>query len=297
MAEAKQTNHPAFRCHHAIATKISLLSFMAFPLGIPFFASVAHAHSPESALCSSATQQAERSLHIPEGFLSAISRVESGKPDPDGTTPAWPWTINAAGVGHYYTSKAEAIAAVNQFHEQGVVSIDVGCMQVNLHQHPEAFANLEMAFDPLRNALYAGTLLQFLYNKTGSWPHAAAAYHSQTPGIGTPYQWKVLEAWATPQDGSQSSEHSLFAHAPSPHTVIPQVRHEPILVADPTNPDGTAHEGAPHIFHPFEGSRHFTDPAPSRRMSNNVRGRSLASYRATPIARANVLNGTAPSLY
>lgn len=294
MTEAKQTPPPSC-CLHPVKTIFSLV--MAFGSGLLLLTQTAQAHSPESELCISATQQVERGLHIPEGFLSAMSRVESGKIEPDGTTNAWPWTVNAAGIGYHYTSKAEAIAAVGLFQQRGIVSIDVGCMQVNLQQHPNAFANLEMAFDPFRNAQYAGNFLLQLYNKTGSWPHAAAAYHSQTPGIGTPYQWKVLEAWATPQDGSQPTEHSPFSHTAPPHTVIPQVRHAPILVADPDNSGSpTQHEGPARIFHPFEGSRHFTEPTPARRMSSNTRGRSLASYRASPIARANALNGTTPTL-
>lgn len=277
------------------------LCFCFFSLALSLVAvPTAFAHSPESDLCISATQQVERGQHIPEGFLSAMSRVESGKIDTDGSILAWPWTVNAAGIGHHYASKTEAIEAVGLFRQQGIVSIDVGCMQVNLQQHPDAFANLEMAFDPVRNAYYAGQFLLQLYTKTGSWPHAAAAYHSQTPGIGTPYQWKVLEAWATPQDGRQDAS-GLNAHAPfgqtsQLHTVIPQVRHPPILVASPSNPDGTTPSGSPHIFHPFEGGRHFTEPTPTRRMNSNVRGRSLASYRASPIARANALNSIAPTL-
>ena len=42
---------------------------------------------------------------------------------------------------------------------QGVRSIDIGCMQVNLMHHPNAFATLDAAFDPLANALYAARFL------------------------------------------------------------------------------------------------------------------------------------------
>ena len=71
---------------------------------------------------------------------------------------------------------------------QGVRSIDVGCMQVNLMHHPNAFASLDAAFDPTANALYAARFLNTLYGISGSWVQATAAYHSQTPAIGADYQ-------------------------------------------------------------------------------------------------------------
>ena len=71
---------------------------------------------------------------------------------------------------------------------QGMRSIDVGCMQVNLMHHPNAFASLDAAFDPVANALYAARFLNTLYGISGSWVKATAAYHSQTPAIGADYQ-------------------------------------------------------------------------------------------------------------
>ena len=152
-----------------------------------------------SQLCRAATSSVEQASRIPDQLLSAISKVESGRADPQtGTVQAWPWTINAEGVGHYYESKAEAIAAAQAFQAQGIRSIDVGCLQVNLSYHPTAFATLDQAFDPLSNATYAAGFLQQLFQQQGSWPHAAAAYHSLNPGPGADYQRRVLETWAQP---------------------------------------------------------------------------------------------------
>lgn len=250
----------------------------------------AEARSYEADLCTRATEQVERAMRIPDGFLSAMSRVESGRMGSDGVVAAWPWTVTAAGVGHYYQTREEAVAAVETFRQQGTYSLDVGCMQVNLQQHPNAFPSVEQAFDPVHNAQYAGEFLLQLHEKTGSWPRAAAAYHSQTPGIGTPYQWKVLEAWAVPQDGrdTQASPHKV-AHGgqPSPFLPVVAVRSRPILLP---NEDGQPTEtGAPapsRIFHPFMGNQHFVEPAPRRPASAGLRGRSLASYRAAPVAMA-----------
>ncbi|MGI4975869.1 MAG: transglycosylase SLT domain-containing protein [Janthinobacterium lividum] len=155
--------------------------------------------SSPSQLCRAATSGVEQVSRIPDQLLSAISKVESGRVDPQtGTVQAWPWTINAEGVGHYYESKADAIAAAQAFQAQGIRSIDVGCLQVNLSYHPNAFASLDQAFDPQSNAAYAASFLQTLFQQQGSWPHAAAAYHSLNPGPGADYQRRVLETWAQP---------------------------------------------------------------------------------------------------
>lgn len=151
-----------------------------------------------SALCRSAITAAERSTGVPERLMQSIGAVESGRRNADGTVSAWPWTINAEGVGSYFATKAEAMAAVNALRARGVRSVDVGCMQVNLMYHAEAFSSLEEAFDPGANARYAGRFLQTLLAKTGSWPGATAGYHSLTPDIGADYARKVLAIWAKP---------------------------------------------------------------------------------------------------
>lgn len=171
----------------------------------------------DGALCRSATEEAERGSGVPNQLLTAISRVETGQPDPNtGRREAWPWSINVEGTGHVYGSKAEAIAAVRQFQSGGARSIDVGCMQVNLLQHPDAFPSLEAAFDPGVNARYGARFLTDLFGQTGSWPHAVAAYHSQTPGIGESYQWQVLQTWAD-GDGPVARPHAGHPAAASPY--------------------------------------------------------------------------------
>lgn len=151
-----------------------------------------------SALCRGAITAAERSGGIPDRLMQAIGAIESGRRDENGVVSAWPWTINAQGVGSYFNTKAEAIAAVLSLRARGVRSIDVGCMQVNLMHHGDAFTSLDEAFDPPANARYAARFLTRLLGQTGSWPAATAGYHSLTPGIGTEYARKVLAVWARP---------------------------------------------------------------------------------------------------
>ena len=54
------------------------------------------------------------------------------------------------------------MAAVRAMQANGVRSIDVGCGQINLMYHPDAFPNLELAFDPQANAAYAARFLKAL---------------------------------------------------------------------------------------------------------------------------------------
>ncbi|GBQ34614.1 transglycosylase SLT domain-containing protein [Gluconacetobacter azotocaptans] len=269
---------------------LALVAAILFP-HVP----AAAGRTPEAALCLAATAQAERALRIPDGFLAAMSRVESGKLEPDGVISAWPWTVNAAGAGYHYATREEAMAAVRMFRQEGITSIDVGCMQVNLQQHPDAFPSLEQAFDPVRNALYAGTFLLQMHDKTGSWPRAAAAYHSQTPGLGPSYQWKVLEEWAVPQDGrgarpfprkggqtAPSAVAQIFPHPVAPLTA----RHTPVMVAAAPGEDGKPAAGPARVFHPYEGDRHFAEAPTHKAVTSGVRGRTLASYRSAPVALA-----------
>jgi hypothetical protein len=138
----------------------------------------------------------ERLQQIPTQWLMAISSIESGRYH-NGLkmTLPWPWTANVEGKGYYFDSKAEAVAAVSKFLKQGYRSIDVGCMQINLRHHPNAFRTLEQAFDPGSNVAYGAKFLRSNYDSTRSWMTATAHYHSQTPSRGSDYYRKVYERW------------------------------------------------------------------------------------------------------
>lgn len=148
------------------------------------------------ALCNQAILAAEREHAVPAALLQAIAKVESGRADPrTGMVTPWPWTINAEGQGRWFATRQEAILAAQALQARGVRSFDVGCLQVNLHHHPLAFASLDEAFDPRANARYAGRFLTGLFQQRKSWDLAAAGYHSSTPDIGEAYRLKVMAAW------------------------------------------------------------------------------------------------------
>ena len=160
----------------------------------------------DAAVCNAFIAAAEKSSGVPPGLLGAIALVESGRADARGRVSPWPWTIDVAGAGHFFETKEAAIAAVNDARAAGVQSIDVGCMQINLVQHPSAFASLEQAFDPQANVGYAASFLSRLFAQSGSWPEAATSYHSQTPAVAAPYRDRVLAAWhGAPREGAVSA--------------------------------------------------------------------------------------------
>lgn len=152
---------------------------------------------PDSDACVSSVADVQRHAQSPDGLLNAIATIESGRPD-RATRQAvpWPWTIDVYGMGYFYQTKAQAIGAVQALQAAGVRSIDVGCMQMNLMYHPDAFKSLDEAFDPRTNVVQGARFLTALYHQSGSWPKAVAAYHSQTADIGASYEKRVVALWS-----------------------------------------------------------------------------------------------------
>ena len=119
-------------------------------------------------LCRQAIAAAERAHGIPAHLLAAIARVESGRRDQaSGRFNPWPWTTNVDGVGAFYETKAQAVAASVSIRPKVVRSIDVGCMQISLTYHPDAFSSMDQAFDPASNAEYGARFLSQLFEKDG----------------------------------------------------------------------------------------------------------------------------------
>ena len=208
----------------------------------------AHAALPAPdpfALCRTAIRAASLAAGLPPGLLAAVAEVESGRPDPrdpgldhselSGATRGlvlraagrnllglavlrpppprwrpWPWTIDADGVGQFFATEAEAIAAVAALQRAGVHSIDVGCLQVNLAAHPHAFRSLRAAFDPATNARYAAAFLNRLFARAHDWPAAVAAYHSLTPALGRPYRQSVFARWRARPPGAAPRAYADF---------------------------------------------------------------------------------------
>ena len=198
------------------------------------------------------------------------------------------------GQGHFYASKAEAVAAARQFLASGVQSIDVGCLQINLFYHPAAFASLDQAFDPQANADFAARMLLGLFQQTGSWPRAAAAYHSMTPALGQLYERKVLDAWAAPDPrlpyraADASSDGTIGAQAlPAAERVATSAVARPRLALTATEPIAAA---PPPVAARARGMELPVSPGAMRATSPGANpvsnARTLALYRAFPVRLA-----------
>lgn len=211
-----------------------ILPIIGFVIGVGMLAPAVHAATTSdpliegAKLCTHLLPQYEKQYGIPKHLLSAIATTESGRYH-DGLKISipWPWTVNAEGKGYYFGSKQEAVAAVKKLQRQGVASIDIGCMQVNLHHHAQAFSSLEEAFDPGKNIAYAAGFLNTLYQEEKSWKRAAANYHSKTPDRGSQYIGRVYNSW------SQLVEKLKLAQLKMPDSAVAEMKRMKPLASEP----------------------------------------------------------------
>jgi hypothetical protein len=222
-------------------------------------------------VCRQAISAAERSHGIPSHLLAAIARVESGRRDAaSGSFNPWPWTINMDGQGSFYDNKAQAVVAAVAMRPHVARSIDVGCMQISLTMHPDAFPDMVQAFDPASNADYGARFLVQLYGKTNSWPRAVEMYHSATLDIGQDYGRKVYAVLPEEQKMAEVSQ-------PLPLTGgltggWAQGVNRSLLTLPLRSP-------APHVIPLAPGLGALG-------MGGAPPGRSLASYRSMPVRLA-----------
>ncbi len=199
---------------------------------------------PPEAQCIAAILDAERTAGVADHLLLAMGFTESGRRTDEGLVTAWPWTVNTEGRSSYFPTKDAAIAFVRAAQERGVRSIDVGCLQINLKWHPDAFPDLATAFDPVANARYAAGFLSALRRDHGSLDTAIGRYHSAQSERGDAYRQRVtgnlrwvagalgyletlaagprhaapagvVAAWTPAERGHLAFLSSLFANAPA----------------------------------------------------------------------------------
>ena len=145
-----------------------------------------------AALCLGAAKRAEQLTDMPEGVVAAIMLAETGRWSKERKRSyPWPWTVTSGSDAWFADSRAEAALIVRRLQAEGRRNIDVGCMQINLHWHPDAFRTIEEALDPVRNIAYGAAFLRELFDERGSWSRAVAAYHSRDPERGEAYLARV----------------------------------------------------------------------------------------------------------
>lgn len=175
------------------------LMFLLFLLMLiqPVEASEYPKFADDTEVCTVAAQQFEKKYQIKKHLLSTITNVESGRWNQERQrNTAWPWTVNAQGKGRFFETKQQAVNEVKKLQAAGVKSIDVGCMQINLAYHPDAFEDLEEAFNPYKNVEYGAKFLKKLYAQKGNdWNKAATAYHSSLPKKARRYAQKLSKVY------------------------------------------------------------------------------------------------------
>lgn len=175
-------------------------------------------------LCLRAAEDAAERSGVPHDVLMAVAVVESGR---DGRP--WPWTVNLGGEGHWLATADAAESLVDEALTEGLTNIDLGCFQLNYRWHAQAFTSISDMLDPDRNAAYAAEYLAQQYARTGTWPAAAAAYHSATPEHADRYRVRFELAW----DG-------LGGTADQPDlALIERVNGFPLLIAGQTGSRGS----------------------------------------------------------
>ena len=137
-------------------------------------------------ICQVVGQAAEQAFGLPPGILAAIGKAESAQ---------WPWTANVYGAAEVYRSKSEALEALTRVRSPRPANMDIGCFQISMRYHPNAFASLDQALDPVANANYAAKFLNELHQQAGDWSRAIGLYHSATEGPRAEYQDRVMALW------------------------------------------------------------------------------------------------------
>lgn len=201
--------------------------------------------------CAAAGRAAEHVALLPANMLVSIGLVESGRVDPvTGRVGSWPWTVNVDGVGHYFQGERDAAAFVQLAASSGAKDIDVGCFQISLEHHPDAFSSLDAAFDPTANANFAARFLDQLKVSGGSWDAAIADYHSAFPELGLPYRQLVLDAWRRIGDVQPGSD-TLSLEAADPVVILeaPAARLVRVITMD-GDADAPAIGGLPIVITP-----------------------------------------------
>lgn len=163
-------------------------------------------------LCLDAAKRAERLTGMPDGMISSIMLAETGRWNKARKRSyPWPWTITSGGENWFAADRAGAIDVVRRLQAEGRQNIDVGCMQINLHWHPDAFRTLEEAFDPTHNVTYGAAFLAELEGELGSWSRAIAAYHSRDPDRGAAYLARVEQLQEKQKYWSRDELQTAFA--------------------------------------------------------------------------------------
>ena len=134
---------------------------------------------------------------IPDTLFYAVALAESGRAlNADRVRRPWPWTLNVAGDGYYYSTRIEAWQALRDWLDKGKRSIDIGLMQVNWRYHHERLGDPWQALDPYHNLRVGAEILQDCYATEHDWWASVGCYHApKNPERATRYRRRVESQW------------------------------------------------------------------------------------------------------
>lgn len=170
------------------------------------------AHAAQTTLCEDAARYASENTGVPLSVLRAVALAETGQTKFDRNNySSWPWTVQSGQKGHWFANQTEAIEFVQSLMAAQTTNIDIGCFQINMRWHGQAFQSVEDMFSPRGNALYAARFLQELHSQTGDWRAAVGRYHSRDDDRAEAYVQRLERLYEAHLAGEAAS----FSSAPA----------------------------------------------------------------------------------
>ncbi len=131
-------------------------------------------------------------------LLYAVALAESARPVGKNRIVAWPWTIRSSRYGpKFFSSREQAEKHLQQLLSEGVESIDVGPMQINLKYHRDKVSDPLSLLDPVRNLAVGAKILRQALESSGDLIVAVGRYHSWDTAKAYVYGyrvWKIYDA-------------------------------------------------------------------------------------------------------
>jgi len=150
-------------------------------------------------------QRVATQYDLPPALLYVVALTESGQSAlSEGRFRPWPWALNINGAGHYFTSRQEALQALQSALDNANSSVDIGLMQVNWRYHHAALGSPWQALDPYHNLRVAAAILRDCFIEHTDWMQAAGCYHAPNNLIrAQAYASRVQQHWTQHADTEQ----------------------------------------------------------------------------------------------
>ena len=142
--------------------------------------------------CEMAMMHAALHFDVSEPIMRAVGLTEAGTAE----GRIHPWAANIDGRAVYYPDQESAARGVEAALRDGAHNVDVGCLQISMAWHGQAFGSIAEAFTPEVNVAYGAALLVALKREKGTWPLAIQFYHSSDPERQRAYLCQVLAHYA-----------------------------------------------------------------------------------------------------